>query len=552
MSIIRNPVLRGFHPDPSFVRVEDDYYLASSTFEWLPGVRFHHSRDMVHWRVAGHALTRPEHIDLKGVDNSNGVWAPSLSYADGQFWLSYTNIRTAGMGRPFKDPYVFLITAPAIEGPWSDPIHLNSIGFDPSLFHDDDGRKWLLNMQWDFRKGRGRFAGNVVQEYDHARRQLVGPTYEILRKEHALCEGPNLYKHNGYYYLMMAEGGTGWNHGISMARARSITGPYELDPEEAVLTTRHNPEHPLQKAGHGELAQTPSGEWWLAHLCSRPLKTGAASDPCSPDKTAAAQAHAGHRCVLGRETALQRVVWSEDGWLRLANGGVLPDVEVAAPHDLAPHRWPEPPERDDFDAPELNSDWATLRVLANPSWLSLTERPGWLRLRGGECPNSLHEQSLVARRVQSFHVIVETRIDFSPTRFSQFAGLVAWYDTNMFYYLRVTHDEQLGKTLGIMLMDNAVYDELTDSVLVIDTWPEIHLRAEIKQTRLQFSASADECNWQLIGPVLDASKLSDDYHQGLHFTGLFIGLAAHDVAGQRAFADFDYFTMRNIPEMRAL
>jgi xylan 1,4-beta-xylosidase len=550
MSIIRNPVLRGFHPDPSFVRVEDDYYLASSTFEWLPGVRFHHSRDMVHWRVAGHALTRPEHIDLKGVDNSNGVWAPSLSYADGQFWLSYTNIRTAGMRRPFKDPYVFLITAPAIEGPWSDPIHLNSIGFDPSLFHDDDGRKWLLNMQWDFRKGRGRFAGNVVQEYDHARRQLVGPTYEILRKEHALCEGPNLYKHNGYYYLMMAEGGTGWNHGISMARARSITGPYELDPEEAVLTTRHNPEHPLQKAGHGELAQTPSGEWWLAHLCSRPLKTGAASDPLSPDKTSAAQAHAGHRCILGRETALQRVVWSEDGWLRLANGGVLADVEVAAPQELAPHPWPETPERDDFDAPELNADWATLRVLANPSWLSLTERPGWLRLRGRECPSSLHEQSLVAKRVQSFHVIVETRIEFSPTRFSQFAGLVAWYDTNMFYYLRVTHDEQFGKMLGIMLMDNAAYDELTDSVVAIDSWPEIHLRAEINQARLQFSASADGFNWQLIGPVLDASKLSDDYHQGLHFTGSFIGLAAHDVAGQRAFADFDYFRMRNIEENR--
>jgi len=549
MSIIRNPVLRGFHPDPSFVRAGDDYYLASSTFEWLPGVRFHHSRDLVHWRVAGHALTRPEHIDLKGVDNSNGVWAPSLSYADGHFWLIYTNIRTAGMGRPFKDPYVFLITAPAIEGPWSDPIHLNSIGFDPSLFHDDDGRKWLLNMQWDFRKGRGRFAGNVVQEYDHAR-QMVGPTYEILRKEHALCEGPNLYKHNGYYYLMMAEGGTGWNHGISMARARSITGPYELDPQEAVLTTRANPEHPLQKAGHGELVQTPSGEWWLAHLCSRPLTTGAPADLLSPDKTLAAQAHAGHRCMLGRETALQRVVWSEDGWLRLSNGSVLPDVEVAAPAELAPHPWPESPERDDFDSPNLNAEWATLRVLANPSWLSLTERPGWLRLHGRECPSSLHEQSLIARRVQSFHVVAETRIEFSPTRFSQFAGMVAWYDTNMFYYLRVTHDEQIGKTLNIMLMDNAVYDELTGSVVAIDAWPEIHLRAEINDTRLQFSASPDGCNWQLIGPVLDASKLSDDYHQGLHFTGAFIGLAAHDVAGQRAFADFDYFTMRNIAENR--
>lgn len=543
---IHNPVLRGFHPDPSFVRVGDDYYLASSTFEWLPGVRFHHSKDLVHWRLAGHALTRPEHIDLRGVDNSNGVWAPSLSYADGQFWLIYTNIRTSGMGRPFKDPLTFLITAPEIEGPWSDPIFLNAIGFDPSLFHDDDGRKWLVNMQWDFRKGRHRFAGNVAQEYNHAQQRLVGPVYPLVYKQHTLCEGPNLYKHNGYYYLMLAEGGTGWNHGISMARSRSVTGPYELDPQEAVLTTRHAPEHPLQKAGHGELVQAASGEWWLAHLCSRPVKTEAGVDPTSPDKTVAAQAHAGHRCMLGRETALQRVLWSDDGWLRLANGSMLPDVEVEGPAELTPHPWPSIRDRDDFDAPELSPHWSTLRVLANPSWLSLTERPGWLRLHGRESPSSLHEQSLVAKRIQSFHVIAETRIDFSPARFSQFAGLVAWYDTKMFYYLRVSHDEQLGKILDILQMDDGAYDERDDSRIAINDWPEVHLRAEIHYAKLQFSASRDGSSWQLIGPELDASKLSDDYGQGLHFTGAFIGLAAHDVAGQRAFADFDYFTLQNV------
>ena len=371
--LIQNPVLRGFHPDPSFLRVRDDYYLASSTFEWLPGVRLHHSRDLVHWRVIGHALTRPSHIDLKGVDNSAGSSAPSLSYADGQYWLIYTNIRTTGMGRPFKDCYVFLSTAPAIEGPWSDPIHLNSIGFDPSLFHDDDGRKWVVNMQWDFRKGRHRFAGIVVQEYDAARRTLAGPIHEILRKKDILCEGPNLYKREGYYYLMLAEGGTGWNHGISMARSLSVTGPYELDPQEALLTTRHHPRHPLQKAGHGELVQAASGEWWLADLCSRPVATGI-PNAGSPDRSAGAAAHAGDRCMLGRETALQRVVWSADGWLRLASGGVLPEVELPAPEELPSHPWPATPERDDFDVPALGLDWATLRIPADPSWLSLTAR----------------------------------------------------------------------------------------------------------------------------------------------------------------------------------
>ena len=541
-NFIQNPVLSGFHPDPSFCRVGDDFYLANSTFEWLPGVRFHHSRDLVNWRVAGHALTQPEHIDLKGVENSAGNWAPSLSYADGQFWLIYTNIRTTGAGRPFKDPHVFLITAPAIEGPWSDPIYLNSIGFDPSLFHDDDGRKWLVNMQWDFRKGRNRFAGNIAQEYDHSQQKLIGPIHELVRKENVLCEGPNIYKRDGWYYLMLAEGGTGWNHGISMARSRNVIGPYELDPQEAVLTTRHHPEYPLQKAGHGELVEDQNGQWWLAHLCSRPLQTDAPAESRSPDPNAAR--YAGKRCILGRETALQRVEWSQDGWLRLANGGFLPDVEVQAPN-LPLHPWPIVPVRDEFDEPKLSEQWATLRVLADESWLSLTERSGWLRLRGRECPSSLHEQSLVAQRLQSFQARVETRLDFSPTRFTQMAGLVCWYDTKTFYYLRVSHAEKQGKVLGIVLMDDNSYDELEESQIEINDWAAVYLRAEIDFADLQFFASPDGENWQLVGPVLDASKLSDDYGSGLHFTGAMVGLAAHDVAGQGVFADFDYFELKS-------
>ncbi|PTX94881.1 glycoside hydrolase 43 family protein [Spartobacteria bacterium LR76] len=539
---IHNPVLRGFHPDPSFVRVGDDFYLANSTFEWMPGVRFHHSRDLVHWRVAGHAC--PAHIDLKGVADSNGVWAPSLSYADGLFWLIYTNVRTSGMGRPFKDSHAYLITSPAIEGPWSDPVYLNAIGFDPSLFHDDDGRKWLLNMQWDFRKGHFRFAGNVIQEYDPQSGRLVGPVHELLRKENILCEGPNLYKRDGWYYLMMAEGGTGWNHGISMARSRSILGPYELDPEEAILTTRHAPLHPLQKAGHGELIALANGEWWLAHLCSRPLRTGAAPDPRSADQSEAGKEHAGDRCMLGRETALQPVHWTADGWLRLKSGGVLPELDVDAPDGLAIHPWPEIPERDDFEEPTLGPDWATLRNLPDPSWLNLTERPSWLRMKGRESPSSLHEQSLIAKRVAAFHIFAETQIDFSPQRFSQFAGLVAWYDTRMFYLLRVTNDELRGKVIDIALMDDGLYDEISDGRLLVNDWQEVHLRVEINRERLQFSAAPDGTNWKLVGPELDASKLSDDYHQGLHFTGAFVGLACYDLAGQGIKADFQHFTLR--------
>ena len=543
--MICNPILPGFRPDPSICRVGDDYYLATSTFEWFPGVALHHSRDLVNWRPVGHALTRRSQLDLRGVADSAGSWAPSLSHADGKFWLIYTNVVTTGMGRPFKDPHVFLVTADCIEGPWSEPVRLDSIGFDPSLFHDDDGRKWLCNMQWDFRPGRHRFAGIVLQEYDPSSARLIGPVHEILRKKNILCEGPNLYKVNGYYYLMLAEGGTGWNHGIAMARARSVTGPYELDPAEAVLTTRHTPDWPLQKAGHGELVQTQAGEWWMAHLCSRPLRTGAGVNAGSPDKSASAAAHAGDRCVLGRETALQRVVWSADGWLRLAQGGVLPAVELPAPAGLAPHPWPALPARTEFvNRTALDARWQTLRAPACESWLSLTARPGWVRVAGRESPHSLHDQSLIARRLETTRAVATTRMEFSPQRFTQFAGLVCWYDTRTNYALRVTHDETLGRVIRVQLSDDFVYAEPEDAVLAIADWPAaVWLRAQIDGAELRFLASPDGVAWTQVGGVYDFSKVSDDYGSVLHFTGAMIGLSCHDVAGQRAHADFEWFEL---------
>ena len=523
---IINPVIRGFNPDPSFLRVGEDYYIATSTFEWFPGVQIHHSRDLVHWRLLGHVLTRAAQLDLRGVTDSGGVWAPSLSHADGRFWLVHTNVRSRLTN--FKDIGVFLSTAPDIFGPWSEPVHLNGIGFDPSLFHDDDGRKWVVNMVWDFRKGHSRFGGIVVQEYDPAARRLVGPMTNILDKKGILTEGPNLYKHDGWYHLMLAEGGTGWNHGVSMARSRALLGPYELDPQASVLTTRDDEWNPLQKAGHGEIVQTPAGEWYLAHLASRPLGAGDA-----------------RRCMLGRETCLQKVAWSADSWLRLANGGWHPQTTWPAPAGLPPHPWPAAPERDDFDAPTLDVRWSTLRVPADESWLSLRERPGWLRLRGRDSQHSLFEQSLVARRLEAFRITADTCLDFSPSDFTQMAGLICWYDTRTHYYLRVTHDETVGRVLGIVLTDDGVYDELTDHQIAVADWPLMHLRAEIDGARLQFSASPDGENWREVGPALDASKLSDDYGQGLHFTGAFVGLCAQDVGGTRVRADFDHFTLRH-------
>ena len=263
--MIVNPILKGFNADPSICRAENDYYIATSTFEWYPGVQIHHSRDLVNWRLVTRPLARAAQLDLRGVPDSGGVWAPCLSYADGLFWLIYTDMKR--FDGNFKDAHNYLVTAPAITGPWSDPIYLNSSGFDPSLFHDDDGRKWLLNQQWrhttDSVGGRPRgtaFDGILAQEYDVVARKLTGPIRNIFAgSSHALVEGPHIHKRDGWYYMTAAEGGTGYDHAVTMARSRALHGPYELHPDIFLLTAKDAPDAPLQRAGHGQIVETPDG-----------------------------------------------------------------------------------------------------------------------------------------------------------------------------------------------------------------------------------------------------------------------------------------------------
>src|SRR3954465_5329945 len=198
---IRNPILSGFNPDPSIVRVGDDYYIATSTFEWYPGVQIHHSRDLVHWRLITRPLRRASHPDMRGEPDSCGIWAPCLTHADGKFWLIYTDVkrygRTSGAGgapgASPRDMYNYLATCDTIDGEWSDPVFLNSSGFNPSLFHDDDGRKYLVNMLWDHRPGMNRFGGIVLQEYSADAGKLIGERMNIFKgTDIGFTEAPHL------------------------------------------------------------------------------------------------------------------------------------------------------------------------------------------------------------------------------------------------------------------------------------------------------------------------------------------------------------------------
>lgn len=224
---IQNPILRGFHPDPSIVRVGEDYYIATSTFEWWLGVRLHHSRDLIHWELIEYPLNRISQLDLRGVGASQGIWAPCLTFDQGTFYLVYTIVRSFYCN--MYDTENYLVKTKNIHGPWSEPIPLNNFGFDPSLFHDDDGRKYIVSMATDYRVPKKYTGRLVLQEYDDRLEKMVGPIKDIYMADHIFLEGPHIFKKNGWYYLFSADTGTGELHGQTIQRSRSVWGPYEMD-----------------------------------------------------------------------------------------------------------------------------------------------------------------------------------------------------------------------------------------------------------------------------------------------------------------------------------
>ncbi len=524
--LLSNPILPGFNPDPSIVGVNGDYYIANSTFEWYPGVQIHHSKNLKDWSLISRPLSRAAQLDMRGNPDSCGVWAPCLSYADGQFWLVYSDVKRFGSN--LMDVKNYIVTSKDICGPWSDPVFVNSSGFDPSLFHDTDGKKYFLNMQWDHWHAENRFKGILLQEYSAQQNNLIGEAKLIFTgTDLGLTEAPHLYKRGEWYYLITAAGGTSMNHAMTMARSKSIDGEYELHPDTYLVTTKDARDSYLQKCGHGDYVEINEREAYVVFLCGRPVTSN-------------------KRCVLGRETAIQKALWGDDGWLYLENGSNIPSTtvtvldvnnEVVAQED-ARYEYK-------FDVPELPRDFQWLRTPESARLFSLTERPGFLRLYGRETIGSWFEQSLVARRQVNFNYAAITSIEFFPVTFQQYAGLVCYYNRTKFHYLTVTHNEKLGRVLRVMSCLGDYFGEeiIYSADMEIPDIGALRLRAEVQNDSLKFLYSFTQDDWENIGGVLDMSVLSDEGGRGEHasFTGAFIGMACSDLTGGGKPADFSDF-----------
>ena len=499
----RNPVISGFNPDPSICRDGDDYYLATSTLEYFPWVPIYHSKDLVNWRLAGHALGRPSQLPLAGQKSSMGIFAPTLRCGNGHFYMITTNVGAGGN---------FIVHATNPAGPWSEPVWIKGVqGIDPSLFFDDDGKVYLTHQD-------GGERGGISQvEIDVATGQPKGEHKRIWNGTGGIWpEGPHLYKINGWYYLLHAEGGTSYGHVVILARSRSPWGPFEGAPGNPILTHRDRSDLRLQALGHADLVQTPAGKWFMVLLGVRHLK---------------------HEHHLGRETLLAPVEWTEDGWLEV-NGGAPLDERMAAAGLPAPHPWPAPPVRDGFGARSLGPEWIFLRGPADGLW-SLTEKPGVLRLKGTALSLAdIGTPAFVGKRQAHLDMRASTLLDFMPTASGQEAGLALRMNEDNHYQLLVAGTGK-GRVIRLVTRVKGVTKLVREAPLAAG---KVELSVRASQERYVFGYRAGGREVLDFGSAATAPLSSEDAGG---FTGVVIGMVAHAAhAGTVPPADFDWFDYR--------
>jgi alpha-N-arabinofuranosidase len=515
----RNPILPGCYPDPSICRVDDDYYLVTSTFEYFPGLPIFHSRDLVHWHQIGHVLDRPSQLSLDEISASAGLYAPTIRYSNGTFYV----INTLVDGKTRSGNFIVTATDPA--GPWSEPHWLESQGIDPSLFFDDDGRVWYTGTR---PKTKGAYEGHTeifLQELDLPSMCLVGIEHVLWDgavKGAVWAEAPHIYKVDGRYYLLIAEGGTAHHHAVTVARSDSLTGPYEGNPGNPILTHRHlGLDYPIVGTGHADLVETQNGEWWAVLLAMRP--------------------YGGYFYNLGRETFLAPVRW-EAGWPLISPG--IGRIEFSYPVPNLPEKtWPPEPARDDFDTLSFAYHWNFLRT-PRDEFYSLSERPGYLRLQlRPQQLSELSNPSFIGRRQQHIHFNAQCVMEFTPQNEHECAGL-ALVQNNNFHFLFVVM-----MTTGpiLRLIKRACGNEEILAECPIFDEAKLNLKVEADEQTYRFYVANNPNKWRAIAEEVDGRILSTPVAGG--FVGAYIAMyASSNGQPSKNHADFDWFEYNGLDQ----
>ncbi|MDR7813860.1 glycoside hydrolase family 43 protein [Lacrimispora sp.] len=542
--MMKNPIFPGFNPDPCICKAGDDYYVIVSSFEWMPALPIYHSKDLKNWELYTHVIRSEKQADIRKLPSAKGIWAPCLTYCEEEklFYVIYGVMNS--MNARYFDVDNYLITASDIKGPWSEPIYLHSAGFDASILHDDDGKKYIVSLEWETREGYEKPGAVCIAEYSPVEKKIIGYPKRFWHggTDRGCIEAPHLYKRKGFYYIMCAEGGTGYGHSVTMGRSENVWGPYEKDPMNPIVTSipgefnerkdpdhlkpkYYNPESVLQKSGHGSYVENELGEVYLVHLTARPFV---------PEL----------RCTLGRETAMQKMMWTDDGWLRMADKSNFAK-ENFEESKLPEYPMPQIPDFDDFNSDTLGIQYYAPRI-SPESFTDVKTRPGYVRIRGQESRTSLNKVSILARKLTSVNAVITTKMEFKPEIYQHSAGLIMYYDNMNYINLRKYYSQTLGQSaISVIQLENGTRTEYLDTRTPVKDVP-VYLRLRIENRKTFFEWSYDGEQYFRIGKEFDTTKFSDEYCKYGEFTGTFVGMTCADRMLHQHFADFDFFEYEDI------
>jgi len=521
---VTNPILAGYYPDPSICKAGEDYYIINSSFAYFPGIPVFHSRDLLNWKQIGYAMDRPEQLDLDGAGVSRGLFAPAITYHNGLFYIICTEVSKLGN---------FVITAKDPAGPWSNPVKLPRLnGIDPSIFFDDNGKSYIVynSIPPDNKSLYDGHRTIRLLEFDAATLQVTGEEKIVVNggtdisKKPVWIEGPHLYKRNGWYYLMCAEGGTGYNHSEVVFRSKSVDGPFVPYENNPILTQRHldpGRKNPVTTTGHADIVEDKAGNWWGVFLGCRPYE--------------------GDYYNTGRETFLAPVKWEND-WPVFDLGGA--EVKYRYPIGEKIDKKNEPFNgnylfRDDFAKDRLNIRYNFLRTVRE-TWYDLSSKKGYLslQLRPETCAGK-GNPSFIGFHQPHLKGYAATALQFTPEAENEKAGLLVFQNERHYYFLCQSLEN--GKTVIQLFKENEL---LVSRPLDVKTKAPVLLKISADNDKYSFYYATDKYKWQSLMENADGKYLSTKGAGG--FVGCLYALyATSENKTSAGKASYDWFEVRN-------